>query len=90
MSVPAEIFPLLWSPDVAKIADWAIAALDLTESWRAANDDGTIEHAELLWLGGESGGVPGGRISINIKGELYAGMGPSGISLRFDDREFLT
>ena len=29
---------------------------------------------------------PGGRVSINIKGEAYAETGPSGISLRIDDR----
>jgi len=79
MSVTSEIFPLLWSNDVAGIADWATSTLDLKESWRAASDDGVIEHAELIW--------PGGRVSINIKADAYAGTGPSGISLRVDDRK---
>ncbi len=74
----SEVFPLLWSNDVGAIADWAINSLGLTESWRAPNDEGVIEHAELLW--------PGGRISINVKDSRSASMGPSGISLRVDDR----
>lgn len=73
-----EVFPLLWSDDVEAIVDWAVKSLKLVESWRAPGEDGRLEHAELLW--------PGGRISVNVKGSLYAGMGPSGVSLRIDDR----
>ena len=73
-----ELFPLLWSDDVEAIVDWAVKTLDLSESWRAPGEDGRLEHAELLW--------PGGRIGVNVKGRPYAGMGPSGISLRIDDR----
>lgn len=71
----AEVFPLLWSKDVAAIADWSVATLGLTESWRAPGDDGKIEHAEVHWING--------KISINI--DKGMGMGPSGISLRVDD-----
>ncbi len=77
-TVTAEVFPLLWVDDVAGIADWAIASLGLSQAWRAANDDGHVEHAELLWSGG--------RVSINVKREQYAKMGPAGISLRLDSR----
>ncbi len=73
----AEVFPILWSNDVGAIADWAVAALGLTESWRAASDSGVVEHAELHWSGG--------RVSINIKQDAYRNMGPGGISLRIDD-----
>lgn len=72
----SEVFPLLWSDNVAQIVDWAISALDLTESWRAPDDGSPLEHVELLW--------PGGRVSVNIN-DAYAGMGPSGIALRVDD-----
>lgn len=75
----SEVFPLLWSDDVEGIVDWAIATLGLTESWRAPGENGGLEHAELLW--------PGGRVSINVRGEASAGMGPSGISIRIDDRD---
>lgn len=74
----SEVFPLLWSDDVEAIVEWAIRSLDLVESWRAPGENGRLEHAELLW--------PGGRISVNVKGTTYAAMGPSGISLRVDDR----
>lgn len=74
----SEVYPLIWSDDVGAVVDWAIAVLGLTESWRAAGDDGRLEHAELLW--------PGGRISINVRADAHQGMGPSGISLRVDDR----
>ena len=76
--VITEVFPLLWSDDVARIVDWAVRALGLTESWRAPGEDGSLEHAELLW--------PGGRVSISVKAAPYRAMGPSGISLRCDDR----
>ena len=75
----SEVSPLLWSDDVEQIVDWAVDALGLSESWRAAGADGRLEHAELLW--------PGGRISINVKRDTFRSMGPSGISLRIDDRE---
>lgn len=73
----SEVFPLLWSNNVAQILDWAVASLGLLESWRADDGAGTVEHAELSW--------PGGKISINIKAENYANMGPSGIGLRVND-----
>ncbi|MEM7220426.1 MAG: VOC family protein [Pseudomonadota bacterium] len=76
----AEVFPLLWTDDVGALADWAVATLGLTESWRAASDDGVVEHAELLWQDGA------GRISINIRSDGGRDGGPSGISLRVDDR----
>lgn len=71
-------FPLLWSPDVTQITDWAVVTLGLVEDWRAANDAGVVEHAELTWLGG--------KVSVNIKAENYASMGPSGIGLRVNCR----
>ena len=74
----AEVFPLLWSEDVAGITDWAVSVLGLTESWRAPNEAGVVEHAEVHW--------PGGKVSINIK-RPNEHMGPSGISLRIDDRD---
>lgn len=74
----SELFPLLWSDDVQAIVDWAVKTLDLKESWRAPGEDGRLEHAELLW--------PGGRISVNVKGRQYSAMGPSGISLRIDEK----
>ena len=75
----SEVYPLLFSHDVGALADWAVAALDLTESWRAPGEDGTVEHAEVLW--------PGGRVSINIRAESNRGIGPGSIALRVDDRE---
>lgn len=74
----AEVFPLLWSDDVGKIADWAVATLSLYESWRAEGESGSVEHAELHWANS--------KVSINIRTQQYANMGPSGISLRVDDR----
>ena len=71
----AEVFPLIWTRDVAALSDWAVGTLGLTESWRAPGESGEIEHAELHWFGG--------KISINIDKGLN--MGPSGISLRVDD-----
>jgi uncharacterized glyoxalase superfamily protein PhnB len=73
----AEVFPLLWSDDVAAIVDWAVNTLGLSESWRAPNEAGVVEHAELDW--------PGGKVSINIT-RPNEHMGPTGISLRIDDR----
>ena len=75
----AEVFPLVWTEDVERLAQWAMDALDLKESWRAPGEDGTIEHLELHWFSG--------KISINIKGSQYAHTGPCGISLRIDDKE---
>ena len=75
--VTTEVYPLIWSDDVAALCDWAIAALGLTESWRAPGEDGRVEHAELRWFGG--------KVSVNIsRGDQ---IGPSGISLRVDDRK---
>ncbi len=71
------VFPLLWTNDVDGIADWAIIALGLTESWRAADDNGKAEHAELLW--------PGGLVSINLKRDSMPDTGPSGIGLCLED-----
>jgi len=76
--ITSEVFPLLWSDDVGRIADWAKTTLGLTESWRAAGESGQVEHAELLW--------PGGKVSVNIRQDVYADMGPSGIALRVNDR----
>ena len=76
--IVSEVFPLLWSEDVGAIADWAVATLGLHESWRAEGASGHVEHAELHW--------PGGKVSINVQAQQYSGMGPSGISLRIDDR----
>ncbi len=73
----AEVYPLIWTGNVAALADWGVAVLGLTESWRAPGEDGRIEHAELLWLQG--------RISNNIR-KAGEHTGPSGISLRVDDR----
>ena len=70
-----HVFPLLWSNDVAQLLSWATRSLGIQESWRAesetAND--VVEHAELIW--------PKGKISINIKSDSYADMGPCGIGL---------
>ena len=75
--ITTEVFPLIWSDDVAALVDWAVAALGLKESWRAAGEDGRVEHAEVHWFTG--------KVSINIsRGER---TGPSGISLRVDDRQ---
>ena len=79
MSGPVtEVFPLIWSDDVEGILDWCVSTLGLTESWRAPGEKG-LEHAEVLW--------PGGRVSINIRSETTRETGPSGISLRVDDRD---
>lgn len=77
METHTEVFPLLWSKDVAAIGDWAVETLGLVESWRAPGEDGQIEHLELHWFNG--------KISVNI--DKGFGAGPSGISLRVDDRE---
>ena len=74
----SEVFPLLWSDNVERIVDWAIDSLGLMESWRAPGERG-LEHAELLW--------PGGRVSVNVRTDATRDMGPSGISLRVDDRD---
>lgn len=75
----AEVFPLVWTDDVAGLAEWAKEALGLQESWCAPGEDGTIEHLELHWYNG--------KISINVKGPQYANTGPCGISLRIDDKD---
>jgi uncharacterized glyoxalase superfamily protein PhnB len=79
MTTEADVFPLLWAEDVQALVDWAVSALGLTVAWTAPGEDGRLEHAEVLW--------PGGRVSINVRREEFAHMGPSGISLRFDDRD---
>lgn len=75
-SVKSEVYPLIWSDDVGVLLDWAIAVLDMKESWRSPGEGGQIEHGELLW--GSS------KVSINISNGRQTG--PSGISLRVDDR----
>jgi len=77
--VISEVYPLVWSNDVGGIADWAVNTLGLSEAWRAVEDSGLVEHAELTW--------PGGRISLNIHHGGSQDMGPAGISLRVDDPE---
>ncbi len=74
----SEVFPLIWSDDVEAILDWCVGTLGLMESWRAPGAEG-LEHAEVLW--------PGGRVSINVRTDSTRHTGPSGISLRVDDRE---
>jgi len=75
-TVTTEVFPLIWTQDVAALSDWAVAVLGLTESWRAPGESGEVEHAELHWFSG--------KVFINISNGRQ--MGPSGISLRVDDR----
>lgn len=75
----SEVFPLLWSKDVTALVDWAVSALGLKECWRAAGENGQVEHAELLWFSG--------KVSINI--DRGDNMGPSGLSLRVDDRQIV-
>jgi uncharacterized glyoxalase superfamily protein PhnB len=74
----SEVFPLIWTDDVEGILNWCVDTLGLIEAWRAPGADG-LEHAEVLW--------PGGRVSINIRTETTRKTGPSGISLRVDDRD---
>lgn len=78
----SEVFPLIWSDDVAAIADWAVTVLGLVEAWRAPGDSGRVEHAEVCW--------PGGRVSINARRGSFSAMGPAGIALRVDDRDRVT
>ena len=79
MSGPvSEVFPLIWSDDVEAILNFCVDALGLTEAWRAPGEAG-LEHAEALW--------PGGRVSINVRTDTTRETGPSGISLRVDDRD---
>ena len=75
--VVSEVFPLIWTDDVEKLLNWSVSVLGLTESWRAPGEQG-LEHAEVLW--------PGGRVSINVRNDSTRNTGPSGISLRADDR----
>ena len=75
----AEVFPLIWTKDVGALADWAVATLGLTESWRAPAQGAPAEHVELLWYKG--------KVSINV--DKGAGTGPCGISLRVDDRRIV-
>ncbi|MFT5101509.1 MAG: hypothetical protein ACI9HY_003645, partial [Planctomycetaceae bacterium] len=56
--VVAEVFPLIWSHDVAAISDWAVSALGFVESWRANGESGVVEHAEIHGFNG--------KVSINI------------------------
>lgn len=79
MQSKGEVYPLIWTKDVAGLGDWATATLGIEESWRAPGDDGTIEHLELHWKGS--------KVSINI--DTGKGMGPSGISIRVDTREMV-
>ena len=72
-----EVFPLLFSNDVEAIVDWAVASLELEESWRAPGADGRLEHAELHW--------GSGKISINVRRPEHP-SGTVSLSLRFDDR----
>ena len=77
-----EVFPLIWSSDVAAIARWAVDALGLVQSWRADDENGIAEHVELHW---QWQGETRGKISLNVVRDTFQGMGPSGISLRLDD-----
>lgn len=81
-----EVTPLLWSTDVGKILDWATRTLGLVESWRADGDGeaATVEHGELLWQPNQTS--TGNRITISWSRDTYTAMGPSGISLRVDER----
>ena len=80
MSKPtAEVFPLVWTKDVAALGEWAVSTLGLVESWRAPGEDGEVEHLELHWVSG--------RVSLNLDKGLKTG--PRGISLRVDDRQFV-
>ena len=74
-----EAYPLLWSPDPGRIADWSIDVLGLDEVWRAPGADGLVEHVELEW-----GGC---KVSINVVDDRSRGMGPFGVALRWDDRD---
>lgn len=82
MTQASAVFPILWSNDVAKLIEWAVTVLGLQEDWRAANDAGVVEHAELTW--------PGGKVSVNIKADDYANMGPSGVGLRMPSNADVT
>jgi len=73
MAAPTA-YPLLWCDNVATILDWAIKSLGLSAAWINATETGDFEHAELRW--------PGGLVSLNIKRDMYADMGPAGIALR--------
>ena len=76
-----EVFPLIWSDDVARLCTGAHECLGLAESWRAEGDDGRVEHAELVW--------PGGKISLNERRPEFTSIGPSGIGLRMDDQDMV-
>lgn len=58
------------------IADWAVANLGLTESWRNV-EDGVVAHAELHWLKG--------KVSLNIVNSER--QGTMGVGLRLGTRE---
>ena len=73
-----EAFPLIWTGDVAALADWTVQTLGLVESWRAPGETGVIEHAEVHWFGC--------RVSINIVKTPDTPTSTAGISLRVDDR----
>lgn len=72
-----EVIVLLNSDDPAALADWATKHLNLDESWRAANENGAVEHVELRW--GQS------RISINATREGQHITGKTSLGLRVDD-----
>ena len=74
--VKSEIYPPIWSDDVGALLDWAIAVFDMKESWRASSEEGQIEHGEL--------NRGRGKASSNISNGRR--IGPSGISLRVEDR----
>ncbi|MEM7080082.1 MAG: VOC family protein [Pseudomonadota bacterium] len=77
MSEQMEAFVLLWSDDVERLVTWAHAALGVEESWRAPDEAGVLEHAELIW--GNS------KISVNIKDERFEGGGFTGLGLQVVD-----
>ena len=71
------VYPLIWSPDVAALSDWAVKTLGLRELWRNAKEDGSVDHAELEWHGG--------RVSLNELRDGAESSGPSGIALCLDE-----
>ncbi|MBO6557453.1 MAG: VOC family protein [Pseudomonadales bacterium] len=79
MQSKGEVYPLIWTKDVAGLGDWATSSLGIEESWRSPGEDGTVEHLELHWMGG--------KVSINI--DTGKNMEPSGISIRVDTREMV-
>lgn len=74
-----DAFVLLWSDDVARLVSWATGALGLTEVWRAPNEQGVLEHAELTW--GKQ------KLSVNVKDARFQEGGFVGIGLQVADRQ---